>query len=350
MLLGLGVRWWRSAPRSGLVPPPRVATPAQKNGRAITRRPPAPLAVALTPSTESSPQVLNPDDEPRPVPPEAIERYLERNGRNAASLLAAMVVAEDGEVYLREAAQRFSSDPRVQWAVLYRNLFPEQRREWLDRFLQSAPENCIAAYISAREHFNAGNTAAGLRDLVEAGRRASYDDYTLATMHDVEQLYMEGSRPVLEAKFDAFAKAQMPQLAQLKRLGQDMVTLRDQYLVAGDLASARAMEQMILSLADRLTTGEGGRFLIGQLVGVALERQLVDRLPAEGGLELLGMTAAQRREELTAWKTTLKAGVPDLEVLLRQASEAEAISYFDRLKSVGELEAMRWWQNRRAQP
>jgi len=62
------------------------------------------------------------------------------------------------------------------------------------------------------------------------------------------------------------------------------------------------------------------------------------------------MTAAQRREELTAWKTTLKAGVPDLEVLLRQASEAEAISYFDRLKSVGELEAMRWWQNRRAQP
>ena len=62
------------------------------------------------------------------------------------------------------------------------------------------------------------------------------------------------------------------------------------------------------------------------------------------------MTAAQRAEELAAWKTALKASVPDVELLLRQASEAEAISYFDRLKSVGELEAMRWWQNRRGQP
>jgi len=62
------------------------------------------------------------------------------------------------------------------------------------------------------------------------------------------------------------------------------------------------------------------------------------------------MTAAQRAEELAAWKTALKARVPDVELLLRQASEAEVISYFDRLKSVGELEAMRWWQNRRGQP
>jgi len=41
-------------------------------------------------------------------------------------------VAEGGEAYLREAAERFPDDPRVQWTVLYKNLFPEQRRAWLD--------------------------------------------------------------------------------------------------------------------------------------------------------------------------------------------------------------------------
>lgn len=108
----------------------------------------------------------------------------------------------------------------------------------------------------------------------------------------------------------------MPHVVQFKQLGQEMVALREQYLAAGDVASARAMEQMTLGLADRLTTGEGGRFLIGQLVGVAIERQFLDRLPPDGGADLLGMTAAQRAEELAASKTALKASVPDLELLV----------------------------------
>jgi hypothetical protein len=301
-------------------------------------------------SLEPTRREIDVEVEPPAIPIEAIERYLERNGRDAASLLAAAVVAEAGEAYVREAAQRFPNDPRVQFTVLYRNLFPEQRREWLDRFMQSAPENCLPTYLSAPEHFKAGETAGAVRDLMEAHRRPEYNDYILATMQDVEQLYMESGSSALEAKLGAFAKAPMPQLAQFKQLGQEMVNLHEQYLAAGDPASAQALDQMILGLADRLTTGEGSRFLISQLVGVVIERQLLDRLPPQDGVDLLGMTAAQRTQELSAWKTSLKAGVPDLELLLRQASEAEAISYFDRLKTDGELEAMRWWQSRRRQP
>jgi hypothetical protein len=351
-LLALVV-WWRSRTTGTATPrPPRVEAPAIKSGGGGVRRPPAPASVAFTPPAEAPRREINLNDEPRPVPLEAIERYLERNSRNAASLLAAMVVAKDGGPYLQEAEQRFPDDPRVQWAVLYRNkgLSPEQRREWLNRFLQSAPGNSLAGYSSAREHFKTGDTAAAVRDLLEASQRPGYEDYTLATMQDVEQLYMESGLSVLEAKFGAFANAQLPQLGQLKQLSQEMLALREQYLLVGDPASARAMEQMTLGLADRLTTGQGGLLLIGQLVGVAIERQLLDRLPAESGSDLLGMTAAQRAAELAGWKTALKTGVPDLEWLLRQASEAEAISYFDRLKTVGELEAIRWWVNRQGQP
>jgi hypothetical protein len=349
-LLSLAVRWRSSAPQTGPPPPPAVSLPPATTGGELARRPPAPTPVVVTLPGGSAPRELNFDDEPPSIPVEAIERYLERNGRDAASLLAAAAVAEGGEAYLREAAERFPDDPRVQWTVLYKNLFPERRRAWLDRFMQSAPEDCLPAYVSARDRFKAGDTAGAVGDLLEANRRPGFDDYTLATIQDVEEAYIESGVSVVQAKLGAFGKAPMPHLVQFKQLGQEMVALREQYLAAGDVASARAMEQMTLGLADRLTTGEGDRFLIGQLVGVAIERQLLDQLPPDGGSELLGMTAAQRAEELSAWKTALKSSLPDIELLLRQASEAEAISYFDRLKTVGELEAMRWWQNRRGQP
>ena len=131
-LLTVLVRWRSSAPRTGPPPPPPVALPAAKTGGELVRRPPAPAAVVLTPPAASAPRELNFDDEPPSIPAEAIERYLERNGRDAASLLAAAMLAEGGEAYLREAAERFPDDPRVQWTVLYKNLFPEQRRAWLD--------------------------------------------------------------------------------------------------------------------------------------------------------------------------------------------------------------------------
>jgi len=290
------------------------------------------------------------DEAPRHIPAEVIESYLERNGRSAASLVAAVVVADEDEAYVREAAQRFPNDPLVQFTVLYKNLFPEQRREWLDRFMKSAPENALPAYLSAQEHLKAGEIAAGVSDLVEASQRQAYSDYSLETMLEVEQLGMHSGSSVLEAKLDAMVTVPMPQLSPFRQLSRQMLTLRDQYLTTGDAASARAMEQMVLGLSDRLTVGEGSRFLISQLVGVALERQLLERLPSEVFSDVLGMTPAQRAEELSAWRTAVKSGVPDMEVLLGRASETEAISYFDRLKSVGELGAMHWWQTRHGGP
>ena len=49
----------------------------------------------------------------------------------AASLLAAFRALEDTN-YLDEAATNFTNDPQVQWTILARNAFPEDRRRWLD--------------------------------------------------------------------------------------------------------------------------------------------------------------------------------------------------------------------------
>src|SRR5215218_9172736 len=94
--------------------------------------------------------------------PEQTAEYLRQYGTNAETLLATKK-----KDCLKLAAELFPDDPRVQYAVVTRDLFPEARREWLDRFKQSAPDNAMANYLSARDYLRAGDREQGLKDLAE---------------------------------------------------------------------------------------------------------------------------------------------------------------------------------------
>jgi hypothetical protein len=77
-----------------------------------------------------------------------IESYLEQNRRSAESLLAAFRLTRD-RALLQEAAEKYPNDPRVHyagWISAYRddNSSPEERRQWLEAFKQSAPGNALA--------------------------------------------------------------------------------------------------------------------------------------------------------------------------------------------------------------
>src|ERR1019366_2017117 len=77
-----------------------------------------------------------------------IEAYLQQNKRNVESLLAAFRVSGD-KAYLREAATNFPNDPAVQFATIAFDVFPEQRRQWLEAFKGASPNNAVAWYLSA---------------------------------------------------------------------------------------------------------------------------------------------------------------------------------------------------------
>src|SRR5437667_290884 len=112
-------------------------------------------------------QVLTNQAVPPKLPREEVEKYLERNRRSAASLLAAYGALQDTN-YLREAATNFPNDPRVQLSVLRRDVFPEERRKWLDLLKASSPENPLANYLSARDYFKSGQNGLAVNELLEA--------------------------------------------------------------------------------------------------------------------------------------------------------------------------------------
>jgi hypothetical protein len=272
---------------------------------------------------------------------EQLAEYLRQYGTNVETLLATQ-----NKEYIKLAAELFPNDPRVQYAVVSRDVFPEARREWLDRFKQSAPDNALASYLSAREYLKDGNREQGLKDFADAARRPHFDDYTLEQVQNMEDAQLSAGRSLVEAKIAAGSGLMLPQLAPLKALAQDVQKIQKDYIASGDTSSAEALAQMGRSLGQQLTTGESSRCLINQLVGIAIERILLNPLPPDSQPAFLNGTVQQRIDEMNTFRQSVKNLTPQIDNLMARGNESEIISYFDRMKVQGEYKSMLWLQNR----
>lgn len=293
------------------------------------------------PSTSNMLQRLMEGEDDLQLSAEQWSEYLRQYGTNVESLLATQKTN-----YIRLAAQLFPNDPRVQFAVVSRDLFPEARREWLDRFKQSAPDNAMADYLSAREYLKAGERELAFKDLRNAMSKSRFDDYTLELAQNAEEAQLSAGRSLVEAKIASNSEILLPQLAMFKNLAQEIQVVQKQYIGAGDIASAEALAQWGHQLAQQLSTGEGSRTLIGQLVGIAIDRMVVSPLPTDSQLSFLNGTLQQHLDELAASRQNIRSLTTDFLPNLSRASENDIINYFDRFRLQGETKAILWLQNR----
>jgi hypothetical protein len=275
--------------------------------------------------------------------PEQIAEYLRRHGTNVETLLA--VQSRD---YLKLAAELFPNDPRVQYAVLTRDIFPEARREWLENFKRSAPDNPVANYLSAREYLRAGDRERGLQELTDSATKTRYNDYTLEQWQNSEEAQLSAGRSLAEAKFAAGNGLLLPQLSLFKNLAQEMQTVQKDYLATGDAASAERLAQIGHNLALQLSQGEGSRTLINQLVGAAIDRIMLNSLPADSRPEFLERPIQQRIDELTDFRKNVRTFMPEFDAMLARGDENEIIHYYDRIKLQGEYKALEWLHRRNA--
>jgi len=254
---------------------------------------------------------------------------------------------------LREAATNFPNDPRVQLSVLRRDVFPEERRKWLDLFKASSPENPLANYLSARDYFQSGQSDLAVSELLEAGARPAFKDYSMDFKLDEEELNLSAGRSSLQARLSSSGWAQdlLPELASLKALSQDIAAMQKQYLATGDTGSAENLAQAGLLLADGLRSGDADRFVIKQLVGNAVEAIMLSQLDPKGSYPFLdGKSPTDRLAELKEQRALLRGLRQATQGALPNMSEAELLSYTERQRLYGELEAMRWLQQRRGAP
>jgi len=272
-----------------------------------------------------------------------VEPYLEAKQRSADSLIAASQVTGDLTL-LREALAKSPSDPKAAYAACFawkQEATPEEQRERLEAFKQSAPDNALADYLSAQAHFKSGHTAEAIGELIAASGKPRFQDYHSELGAGVEEAYQAAGLSPLEAVRLAGAQP-LPQLVELRGLGQSLGELAQRYQQAGDAASAQAAVQLGVALGRQVGEPAPGSTMIGELVGLAIERQTLESLAPTSPYDDSGRSVRDRLGELAQERAARQALLRQSEDRLRNLSGPDLASYYDRLRTAGESEALRW--------
>ena len=278
---------------------------------------------------------------------EQAEAYLLANHRDAASLLAAARASGDKK-YLREAMEKFPNDPRVAFDAYflsgpYDSARPasDERRKWLDSFKQSDPDNALPNYLAARDDFKSGKADLALQELQAATGKSTFQDYSIDAVQNAEEAYRSAGYSEAEAKSIAAWDLLLPQLSDSKQLSQNLIDLANQYRQSGDAASAQAVLEMGVSLGDRFN-GPGQFPLINTLVGIAIERNVLAAMDPNSPYLDTGLTVQQQLDALNQRRASLKTISGQAEALLPIMSDADLVSFYDRLRMFGTPAAVQW--------
>ncbi|MGA2747466.1 MAG: sigma-70 family RNA polymerase sigma factor [Verrucomicrobiota bacterium] len=271
-----------------------------------------------------------------------LQDYLKANHRSAASLLAAFRVSRDPAL-LEEAKKNFPGDPQVAFEAAFQSgVTPEERRQWLDTFEKTAPDNALANYLSALDYFKAGQTDQAIREMAAASGKAQFQDYSMERMQSDEEAYLGAGTSIVEAKQLAGSQLLLPQLGQLKQLGLDMVDLAQSYQQSGDTPSAQTALQMAVNLGQRYAAGSPGEPEISQLVGIALESIALKNMDPSAPYGDNGQTVQDQIAQLGQERAQIHDLAQQVDALLPMMSDQDWIIYKDRWMVFGEQAAVQW--------
>ena len=278
---------------------------------------------------------------------EEAEAYVAVNKRSAESLLAAFRAIKD-RTFLREALEKFPDDPKVNFAGYcdaFRNesnYTTEERRAMLDRLTKSAPENSLGNFLAAYDYFDKGESGKALDQFRNAAAKSSLKDYSMEFIQNAEEAYRNAGYSEADAKAIATSTLILPHLSQLKQAGVDLLELAGRYQQSGDEDQAREARQLALHLADMLQDGSQQKFIINQLVGISVERKVLNTLDPNSAYDNSSHTVQQRIDELAQNRKNLNANVGAMENLLPIMTPADQTAFYDRMRIYGEKSAMQW--------
>jgi hypothetical protein len=279
------------------------------------------------------------------IPREKVEAWLAKHNRNAASLLAAFRALEDTH-YLNEAATNFPNDPQVEWTVLARNAFPEDRRKWLDSFKASSPSNSLANYLSAQDYLKNGQTNEAVTELLAASGKSQFGTYSMEAFLDGEELNQFAGKTPLESEQLAFSHSMTDVLTEdgtLKQLAWSVADLEKQQVAIGDNVSAENLAQMGLTFADQIRSGENGKLIINQLIGNSSEVLALSGLDQNATYDFLGGQTPNRiLQQIKEQKASFRELVKNFGTVYPSLTPEEMAGYIERMKIYGEIDAMRW--------
>lgn len=277
---------------------------------------------------------------------EQLAGYLRENQRSAESLLAVFRATED-KAFLEEALAKFPDDPQVNFTALFRSDTPEEKQQRIEALKKAAPDNALANYLAAQEAFKSGNTDLAVKELMAASGKTGWQDYSKEFIQSAEDAYRSGGYSESEAKALASVGLLLPHLQELKNLGQSGTELAKLYQQSGDYDSALALRQATLALGQSFEADSTGGALLKSLVGINIQNMVLRSMDPASIYDDSGRTVKDELAALQERRNALKELGKQVDSVYLTLTEREIISYFDRMKTFGELAATQWLVNRK---
>jgi hypothetical protein len=272
---------------------------------------------------------------------EQAEKFLAENRRSAASLVAAFRTSGEKK-FLAEAMQKFPNDPQVTFEALFNaDLTPEERRKWVDAMKQASPDNALANYLSAQAYFKAGLSDLAVGELEAAFGKGKFNDLTPERMQFNEEAYRANGFSESESRNVAMFQLPLPLLNEMKSLTENMVELSRSYRQGGDTASADATVSMALKLGEAFRNS-GNALLVHQQLGIGIEQSALRSMDPDAIFGPAGRTSQELLNDLNADQRALSSLVRETVPLQDRMTPQDWIGYIDRMKLLGEPNAMRW--------
>ena len=174
--------------------------------------------------------------------------------------------------------------------------------------------------------------------------KPDFENYTLESRLDTEELGLFCGESALKSVETALtASTKDSALATLKQLASQMADLQKQELNVGDNNSAENLAQMGMILGDQLNSGANGNYLLNQLAGLTVESMMLDQLDSNTSYDLLdGETPGQRLREIKKQEAILGQLDKSFQAIQPDLTDAEKVSFQERVNIYGEVAAMQW--------
>ena len=180
-----------------------------------------------------------------------------------------------------------------------------------------------------------------MSELQEALKRPGFYTYFNERAAALRDLALQAGAGEFDAEGIAYFSQTLPHLQAATRAARGLQAYVDEQIGNQNPAVIRDSVQLLYGLGQMFQTPEASRLLIGQLVGISLERRALD-VVAKSGENPLPVAVDTRSAELDQLRDEAKALGQEA---ARVYAEPEVWKgYFARFKTEGELAALRWVQ------
>jgi len=269
------------------------------------------------------------------ISPDQVEATLDEGGRNPQDLIAAQAVLGDYQ-YLREAVEREPDNPDVLFWVLAKNVYPNEREAWIEKFKASDPDNSMGNYLAAQEAFRAQDVEKGMEELRIAAEKG-YSDPSVDLRDQVVDFY--GKTGQFDREMIVHGSANVnstPHVNQIQALSSQLLSEHRRLVLAEDTVAADEVLQLANEMLRTVETQSTAGSARAKTMMLFMQEQLAEAAgDPDGSLEQL----RTERERIGNLSVRMQQIFAREDVVADHQLESYAIA----VGEMGEVQAMQWF-------